>query len=164
MKLIASLVLLAAFTLACWWCYHMGETSMELEYTKRITELNLQAENELKSKQVQINEIQYTRATEQFAAQARIKRLENELQSGKAVKSCVQNMSGTVTALIADDVNRVLREATSDQRIPQATDSTGYVDTQTPVTADHLAGYSFYTIEQYNQVAADYNALVEMCN
>src|SRR5512139_2985333 len=102
---------LAGVILVCWWCYHMGEKSMELEYTKRIAEINQEAETDLKRQQVKINEIETTYIRQLAESESRRDRLENELRTRKAVKNCVQDISGHITAFIADDVVRVLREA-----------------------------------------------------
>ena len=162
MRPLIGIIGLTVVILSLLWSFRMGEKSMELAYIKKIEEINRKAEAELKTQQVKIDEITASHIKQRESERARIVRLENELRSRKAVKSCIQDTSGNITAFINDDVLRVLREAASDQRIPKATSTKGFIDPETAVTADHLGAYSFYAIEQYNSCAADYNTLVEM--
>ena len=141
----------------------MGEKSMELEYTKRIAEINQEAENDLKRQQVKINEIETTYIRQLAESESRRDRLEAELRTRKTVKNCVQDMSGHITAFINDDVVRVLREAADHKGLPKATDSTRTPDPQKPVTADSLSQYTFTAIEEYNNTALQLNTLIQVC-
>jgi len=140
----------------------MGEKSMELEYTKRIAEINRQAEVELNKQQVKINEIETTYIRQLTESKSRADRLENELRTRKAVKSCVQDTSGNITAFIADDVVRLLREAADKQGLPKAANPSRVVDPKKPITADSLSAYTFATIEEYNLCALQLNALIKV--
>jgi len=162
MRPLVGIIGLAGVILALLWTYRAGEKSMELHYTKKIEEINRKADEYLKLQQVKIDEITSSHIKERESERTRIVRLENELRSRKAVKSCIQNTSGNITAFINNDVLRVLREAANDQRIPKAPSTKGFIDPETAVTADHLGAYCLYAIAQYNSCAADYNLFIEV--
>lgn len=159
MKLIAAISVLL---LVAWSSYRAGETAIELEYQKRLAEINQLSEESRKSSEVKINDLETQRVTEKQSSDERVKGLAKRLADAQRVKPGLSDNIDRHACSIPVDVVRVLHEAASDSRLPEASNPSGFIDPETTVTADHLAAYSFYTITEHNDCASDYNKLIEM--
>jgi hypothetical protein len=152
---------LAALTAALLSFYKLGENESKAWYQSELARINAESAVFKQQSEDSINGIETKRIQDQVIAESRIKQLKKQLQK-PAITSCSTDSAGVIRADVSDSVVSLLSEAVNDPRIPEAIDPSGFVGTSETVTADTIAAYSFYSIGQYNQLAARYNALVEM--
>jgi FtsZ-interacting cell division protein ZipA len=130
-------------------------------YQQELARITAESAESKKQLEEDIHALETKRVEDKETADQRIKQLEKRIKR-PALASCNTDSSGRIDSVISDSVISVLTETVDDPRIPKADNPAGFVDPQETVTTDTLAAYSFYTIEQYNNCAADYNSLIDM--
>lgn len=154
-------ILLAVLGLGSSWYYRSVAIESKAFYQSELARINAESAVFKQQSEDSIHGIETKRIQDQVIAESRIKQLKKQLQK-PAITSCHTDSAGTIRAHVSDTVVSLLQQAVNDPRIPEASDPSGFVGAGETVTADSLSAYSFYAIEQYNQLAARYNALVEM--
>jgi len=139
------------------WYYKQEAINAKIFYDSQIAAIEKKSETERKLSEERNNDIEAKRLIDKKAAEERIKQLAKRQKP--VVTSCSADDRGIVSAAISDGAVRLLRDTANDPRLSAPDDPTGFIDPKETVTADSIAAYSFYDIEQYNQCAADFNAL-----
>jgi hypothetical protein len=153
-------MLLATLGLASSWYYRQDAIASKAFYTSELAWINAESVESKRQSEERNDGIETQRLKDKEIADQRYKQLAKRQKP--VVTNCTTSASGVISAGISDDAVRLLRDTANDPALREASDPSGFVGTGEKVTADSLSAYSFYSIEQYNQLAARYNALVEM--
>lgn len=156
------LVVLLALAVASSLFYRAEGIETELACQNRIAEINRLSAESLKQSEDKIHDLETDRIAQNQDADTRLQALRKRLDSAIKNKPPIQAGIGLPDCSVGDDVIRVLTEAAADPRLSSPDNPAGFVDPEETVTADTVAAYSFYTIEQYNQCASDMNSLQNM--
>jgi hypothetical protein len=102
-----------------WWSYQAGQNKAELTCQKTLTEISETSEANRKAEEVKINAIETKRVE---AEQTEVERLRLLVERLRASKPRVSDNPDNPASRIPIDAYVVLREAASDDRLPEAPD------------------------------------------
>lgn len=154
-----ALVLSLLVAAGLWFSYQAGQNKITIQCQQTLTSLSEQSEASRKADEDKINDLETKRVKAEQTAGERSRLLAERLQRDKPR---VSDNPDKPACPVSPTVISVLNESTSDPRLSEASDPTGFVSPEETVTANTVAEYSLYTIEEYNTCAADYNALIDM--
>lgn len=156
--IVLSLLAAAALGLS----FQAGRNIEKLDCKATQDEINRLSAESLKKSEDKIHDLETDRIAQNQDADTMLQALRKRLDAAIKNKPPIQAGASLPDCSVGDDVIRVLAETTIDPRISQADNPAGFVSAEETVTADTVAAYSFYTIEQYNQCASDMNSLQNM--
>jgi hypothetical protein len=124
-----ALVLSLLVAAALWWSYQAGQNEVTIECQNRMASLSEQSEKSRKEDEVNINAIETKRVKDEQIASERSRLRAERL---RASKPRVSDTPDKPACRITPESYVVLREAASDDRLPEAPDTTGPVNPSVP--------------------------------
>lgn len=154
-------IILAALGAGSSWYYKQDAIASKNWYEGQLTEMRSLSEKERKQSAEKVNAIETERVSEKATATLRAK--QRREHRAPVVTVCTSSAVGVISAAVSDSGIRLLRDAANDPRLSPPDDPTGFVGPKETVTADSIDAYSHHTLDDRNQCAVDFNALLEMC-
>ena len=124
-----ALVLSLLVAAALWWSYQAGQNEVTIECQNRMASLSEQSEKSRKEDEGKINDLETKRVEAEQIASERSRLLAERLRRDKPR---ISDTPDKPACRITPESYVVLREAASDDRLPEAPDTTSTIDPAVP--------------------------------
>ena len=151
-------LLLAVLGAGSSWYYRQDAIESKALYQSELARINAESAASKKSSEdsIHVLEKQHIKVVSEFEKRAQQQARKFPRQT---IASCSTSPSGVVSAVSSDLTVELLREASDDPALREASDPSGFVGREETVTPDTIAAYCLYAVTEYNRCSIDFNAL-----